>query len=213
MYYYIAIGIIVLGIVWTVGSYLVMCTIEELSYTVVAKKDGYEIRSYAPYIKAEVRVTGSYDEATSQGFRIIADYIFGNNTTQARIAMTTPVLEETKTPQSEKIAMTTPVLEVAGDSDTHTIAFVLPSSYTLETLPTPNNPAISLVPMSARTVAALRFTWYPSAVRVTHKKELLRSYLERDGLLISGTIETARYNPPLSMPLILRNEILIPVSM
>lgn len=212
MYYYIF-GALVIGMtIWTIGSYAVVWTIEEPTYTVLEKKDGYEIRQYAPYIKAEAEVTGTYAEATNQGFRIIADYIFGNNIRKESISMTTPVLESPQIPEAEKIAMTVPVLESNTESATRTIAFVLPSKYTLETLPTPNNPAVKLTPVPARKVAVLRFTWYMTETRIAHKKYQLGEMLARDGKVIVSEFETARYNPPLSMPLTLRNEIIIPIE-
>lgn len=210
MYYYI-LGALVGGVaLWAIGSYLVIARIEEPAYTVVEKKDGYEIRQYQPYIMAKTTVTGNYAEATNKGFRIIADYIFGNNTKKESIAMTTPVLESEAT--SEKIAMTTPVLESAGANNERTIAFVLPSKYTMETLPAPNNNAVTFTEVPARKVAALRFTWYANESRMETKKELLKSHLKRDSVIASGAAETARYNPPLSMPLLLRNEVLIPIE-
>lgn len=212
MYYYI-LGAVCIGLViWTIGSYAIIWNIEEPAYTVKEKRNGYEIREYAPYIKAEADVTGTYQEATSQGFLIIADYIFGNNTKKESISMTTPVLESPTERGSEKIAMTTPVLESGGDSATRTIAFVLPSKYTMENLPTPNNPAVTLTPVPTRTVAVLRYSWYPTETRTENKKAELVSFLTRDNVTITGAIETARYNPPLSMPLTLRNEIIIPIE-
>ncbi len=210
MYYYIFGGVGVALLLWALGSYLVIKNIEEPAYKVLEKKDGYEIREYAPYILAQTTVTGSYDEATNKGFRIIADYIFGNNTKKESIAMTTPVLE--KDAVSEKIAMTTPVLETESENNERTIAFVLPSKYTLETLPTPNNNAVVFVEVPARKVAALTFTWYATENRMQAKKESLKSFLERDSMTTLGKVETARYNPPLSMPLMLRNEVLIEVQ-
>ena len=210
MYYYILGGLFGGVALWAIGSYLVIARIEEPAYTVVEKKDGYEIRQYQPYIMAKTTVTGNYAEATNKGFRIIADYIFGNNTKKESIAMTTPVLESEAT--SEKIAMTTPVLESAGANDERTIAFVLPSKYAMDTLPAPNNNAVTFMEVPARKVAALRFTWYASESRMETKKELLKSYLLRDSLTASDAAETARYNPPLSMPLLLRNEVLIPIE-
>lgn len=212
MYYYI-LGAVIIGlIIWIIGSYAVVWTIEEPAFTVLEKKDGYEIREYAPYIMAATTVTGDYDRATNQGFRIIADYIFGNNTKRESIAMTTPVLESPTEDMSEKIAMTVPVIESASTNTTRTIAFVVPSKYTLDTLPLPNNEAVKLIAMPARKVAALRYTWYPTATRTETKKAELIKYLTRDGKIVAGAIETARYNPPLSMPLTLRNEILIPID-
>ncbi|MFM2374082.1 MAG: hypothetical protein RLZZ234_77 [Candidatus Parcubacteria bacterium] len=211
MYYYIFGSLVAALLLWALGSYLVIRTIEEPAYTVLEKKDGYEIREYAPYILAKATVTGSYDEATGKGFRIIADYIFGNNTKKESIAMTTPVLESGAA-SSEKIAMTTPVLEAVGENNERTIAFVLPSAYTLETLPAPNNTAVTFEAVPARKVAALAFTWYPTESRMEAKKALLMSALNRDGKIVTGTLQTARYNPPLSMPLVLRNEVLVEVE-
>lgn len=212
MYYYFLGFLLIAVLLWVVGSYTVIWSIEKPSYTVSEKKDGYEIRKYAPYIKAETVVTGTYDEATNKGFRIIADYIFGNNVRKESISMTSPVLESPEALQPEKIAMTAPVLETTSENATRTIAFILPSKYTLDTLPQPNNLAVTLTEVPDRTMAALSFTWYPIATRVAAKKELLKTYLLRDGNVIAGEIETARYNPPLSMPLTLRNEILIPIK-
>ncbi len=122
--------------------------------------------------------------------------------------MTTPVIEKS----SQKIAMTTPVINTLENDTTRTISFVLPSKYTLETLPQPNNSKVSLTQVDGRKVAALSFTWYPSENRIATKKQTLVDLLENDNQTINGDIQVARYNPPLSMPLILRNEILIPIE-
>jgi hypothetical protein len=212
MYYYFfgTIGVILL--VWVAGSYAVVWSIEEPAYTVGEQKNGYEIRNYRPYIIAETIVSGNYDSATNKGFQIIADYIFGNNIKKESISMTTPVLESGAGGTSEQIAMTIPVVETVLGNTSRRIAFVLPSKYTLDTLPLPNNPAVKFTEVPARRVAVLRFTWYPTSARVERKKELLKNFLVRDKQEIVGEVETARYNPPLSMPLLLRSEILIPIK-
>jgi len=207
--YYFALAVIVLLGIWAAGSYLVIRNIEEPKFTLIESKTGYDIREYGSYLTAETDVTGNYSDATSKGFRIIADYIFGNNTSRSSIAMTAPVLERTS---SEKIAMTVPVIDTEIDASTRTISFVLPSEYTLETLPLPNNPQVKITQVPPRKVAALTFTWYPTANRVEEKKNELLSLLAKDGLEVAGEIQVARYNPPLSMPLMLRNEIIIAVK-
>ncbi|MFT7644480.1 MAG: hypothetical protein ACI9BF_000124 [Candidatus Paceibacteria bacterium] len=209
MYYYVLGAFFALLFIWTIGSYLVIRNIEEPKFTVVESTDGYDVREYLPYIVAETDVTGDYGDATSKGFGIIADYIFGNNTSLSSIAMTAPVLEN-KT--SEKIAMTVPVIDTVKDENSRTISFVLPSEYTLETLPMPNNPQVTITQVNSRKVAALSFSWYPTAKRVELKKKELQALLEKDGLEINGEIQVARYNPPLSMPFMLRNEIIIPIK-
>ena len=208
MYYYLAIGLVTLLGIWTVGSYLVIKNLEEPLYIVLEKRKGYEIRQYNPYIIAETQVTGSYSEALTEGFRVIADYIFGNNTSKTSIAMTAPVLEN----KSESIAMTVPVINTLENAQTRTISFVLPSKYTLETLPVPNNSKVLLTEVPARTVASLRFNWYATENRVAKKQALLEELIAKNGLTVNGAVQVAQYNPPFSMPLIRRNEIIIPVS-
>ncbi len=209
MYYYFGLAFIALLVIWAVGSYLAIRNIEEPKFTLVESKTDYDIREYGSYIIAETEVTGNYSDATSKGFVIIADYIFGNNTSRSSISMTAPVLESKS---SEKIAMTVPVIDTERDGGTRTISFVLPSEYTLETLPMPNNPQVKITQVPPRKVAALSFTWYPTAKRVEEKKNELLSLLAKDGLEVDGEIQVARYNPPLSMPLMLRNEIIIAVK-
>jgi len=205
--YYIIFGLITALALWTLGSYLAVRNLEEPSYTVIEQFDGYEIRQYSPYIVAETQVDGNYERALNQGFRQIADYIFGNNTTKESIAMTTPVLEQ----RSEKIAMTVPVATSLEESSERTVSFVLPSKYTLDTLPTPNNDLVTLREVPAQTLAALRFNWYATERRVASKQAELESLLDQDGFVRTGAAQVAQYNPPLSMPLTRRNEILIPI--
>lgn len=75
---YLTISLIIIGALalWSLGSWLVVRNIEEPSYTVVERRDGYELRDYAPYIVAEVEVSGTRDQSMNQGFRLLADYIF-----------------------------------------------------------------------------------------------------------------------------------------
>ena len=109
--------------------------IEEPKYTVIEKSGEFELRAYSAKIVAETLVPGSMDKASSAGFRLIADYIFGNNTTRTgdneKISMTAPVTME---PSSEKISMTAPVsMEQTGGQ--WRVHFVMPGRYTLETFP------------------------------------------------------------------------------
>jgi SOUL heme-binding protein len=174
--------ILIALIIWIIGTLFVIRGIEEPSYTVVEKRDGYEIREYASYIVAEVEVEGDMREALSRGFRQLAGYIFGANTTRSSIAMTAPVMDTTRA--SESIAMTAPVMDTLSSSGKHIVAFTMPSSYTLENLPKPDNANIRcrLVEKSQR--AVLRYTWYATEVRVDEKKKLLTELLTRDGYVM-----------------------------
>lgn len=207
----IIIVIVVILLIWTIGSWMTIRNLEEPAHSVISKEDGYEIRMYEPYIIAETTVDGSYDEALNQGFRNIADYIFGNNTRSEKVAMTAPVIESDNQDLSEKIAMTVPVLNEENPDSKRVISFVMPSKYTLETLPKPNTDYVTLKEIPARKVAVLQFTWYASEKRVEKKKNILAQKLTDADIEIASNFSSAYYNPPLSMPLLLRNEILVEI--
>lgn len=199
---------------WIGVGYVSVAGIEMPKYSVTETRDGYEIRDYAPVIVAEVTVEGPQDDALNRGFRKIADYIFGNNTKRSeggseKIAMTAPVLEQAAS--SEKIAMTAPVLE-QGEGGKHVVSFVMPSSYTLETLPKPNNPEVTIREVPKRKYAVMRFSGYAPEKKSRAKKEQLLEYVERDGLEVAGEPILAQYNPPWTPPFMRRNEILLQIK-
>ena len=102
-----------------------MSDVEKPKYQVTSLADSIELRSYDPMIVAAVQVNGKRKEAIGEGFRILADYIFGNNTLEQNISMTAPVQQQKK-------------------SNFWTISFVMPKMYTLKTIPKPNNKAVIL---------------------------------------------------------------------
>jgi SOUL heme-binding protein. len=205
--YIIILVIVAILFVWTAISYFLNRSVKTPEYTVIEKSKGYEIRLYKPYLTAQVEVSGTYDEAINQGFSILADYIFGNNTKQTGIAMTAPVTEA----ESEKIAMTAPVVET-GDNKKRIISFVMPFEYTLETLPKPNNPEVKIVPQNARKVAVLSFSWFRNALRIAGKKQELSKLLEQDSIKPKGSPEYAGYNAPFTAPWLNRNEVMIEIE-
>ena len=106
--------------------------VEQPKYQVVESSGDIEIRDYPPMIVAEAEVSGDRRDAIGKGFRFIADYIFGNNTTAQKVPMTAPVTQQ----GSEKIAMTAPVTQ-QGDGNTWRVRFIMPSSYTMRRCPSP----------------------------------------------------------------------------
>ena len=64
--------------------------VEEPAYKVEATYENFEVRVYAPRIVAQTTVKGSSRDASSRGFRVLANYIFGNNRAQTSSAMTAP---------------------------------------------------------------------------------------------------------------------------
>ena len=201
--------IIIWILIWIIGSYLTVASIEEPNYEVLEKGKGYEIRQYDSYIVAETEINGSGQQVLNQGFRILAGYIFGWNTSKASIAMTTPVNDIQK---NEKIAMTTPVNDITTWDNIHLVQFTMPSSYTLETLPIPNDNRVKLREIKPQKKAVLRYTLWATESVVEKNKQKLAKLLTRDGIDFEAEMVSAQYNPPLSFPLMRRNEILVEIK-
>lgn len=210
MYILIALGIVL--IIWFLYSWLSVRNIEEPKYSVVSKADGYEIRQYSSYILAETVISSAIDrdDAVRKGFPVVAGYIFGDNTKKDKIAMTAPV--NTEKTNSEKIAMTVPVNTEQAEKGSYKVSFVLPSEYTMDTLPTPNDSRVRLVEVPSRKVAVKRFTWIVNETRLRKNEESLLASLKRDGVVPVGAVNVARYNPPWTLPFMLRNEVQVDVK-
>lgn len=180
-----------------------MAQIEEPAFTLVEKSDNFELRDYAPFTVAEITIEGDRDSAVNAGFRALAGYIFGGNTSKQSIAMTAPV---TQAP-SEKIAMTAPVMQSAAGSG-WVIRFAMPSSYRINTLPTPNDARITFRTIPARRVAVLKFSGLWSDKNLTKHREDLAELLQEKKLKPKGAANFAFYDPPWIPFFWRRNEIL-----
>ena len=180
----------------------------EPSFTVQRRVHGVEIRRYGPRIAAETTIDADEEKARSEGFRRLAGYIFGGNTTKSKIAMTAPVAQQ----QSEKIAMTAPVAAARDDRGQWVIRFFTPAEYTMDTLPTPNDDRVRLVDIPAETVAVLRYSGIASPAAVaTHTEELLTT-LRDNGFEPKGEQFSWFYDPPWTIPFRRRNEVVVGVE-
>ena len=208
---YIIIALIAIITFWSVWGFF-GSRVEQTDYTVVKKMNGYEIREYPAHIVAQTTVKGSYGESMGSGFSIVAGYIFGGNTKKESIAMTAPVVAEKGEVKkvSENIAMTAPVV-ATKEGDSQTISFGMPRSYTLETLPIPNDSRVKIVMIPAKKYAVMQFSWYRSDARIKSMQEKLLSALTRDGVATEGSTAYAGYNAPWTPPWMNRNEVLVEV--
>ena len=182
--------------------------IEKAKYTVVEKEDDFEIRQYDPQIVAETFVEGDLEEVGNEGFRRLYAYISGENTRKQSISMTAPVRQESG---SEKIAMTAPVKQEKKDNQWR-ITFLMPSEYTLETLPEPNDARVVLTQEPGRLMAAVKYSGTWSEEGYEENKALLEDYIQKRGLTAAGEPVWARYDPPFMPWFLRRNEVLIPIE-
>lgn len=189
---------------------------EEPAFTVSQKEGDFEVRSYPTLVAAQVSVSGTRDEASNAGFKLLAGYIFGGNTRKQSIAMTAPVVQAPSQAQggSEKIAMTAPVIQSAapGQAGAWTVRFIMPSSYTLDTLPTPNDAKVQLMQLPPARFAAVTFSGLAREEDVALRTAELNNYLTTHRLRAAGQPALARYNPPWTPWFMRRNEVLIPLE-
>jgi len=161
-------------------------------YEVTAKKGDFERRQYAPQIVAEVSVRGNRDKAIGRGFRVLADYIFGGNVEEAKVAMTTPVAQR------------------AVDDDDQglwVVSFKMPRSFTLDTLPKPQSAAIRLRETSPEDQVVVRFSGRWTEQTLTQKALELRAFAAAHGLQTTGEPRYYFYDDPFTLPWNRRNEV------
>jgi len=193
--------------------------IEEPAFKSIVKTGTFEVRQYAPILIAETIVEGDMDEASNKGFRKIADYIFGNNRASqtgnaAKIAMTAPVTVE---PQSEKIAMTAPVTVSAnaasmGDAKQWRVHFVMPSQYNINNIPQPNNPDVKLKEVPGKYFAVNNYSGFNTMGKIQSKTDELLAWLQQKNFKTLGAPQLSRYDPPWTLPMFRRNEIMIEIQ-
>ena len=185
---------------------------ETPKYKILQQDGDFEVRQYEPRIVAEVSVDGEMDTATREGFRILAGDIFGDNHNA------TPQQVTVSAEAPSKIAMTAPVsIEPLEASSSFTTArawrveFTMPSQYTMTTLPKPNNPAIRIREIPSRSYTAVRYSGMNTDQRINDETRRLLDWTKAQNLSVSGVPELARYNPPWTLPIFRRNEILLPL--
>ena len=184
--------------------------LEEPSYRVEEAQGAFEVRTYAPHVVAAVEVEGERGEALKRGFRLLAGYIFGNNRSRAKVEMTAPVAQAA---QPEKLQMTAPVTGQPLEGGRWKVTFLMPSQYTLETLPVPNDGRVHHEQVPARRVAALKFSGWATDGNVARHLSELQEALSKRGLRPSGEPVLAQYDPPWALPFWRRNEWLVELAL
>jgi hypothetical protein len=184
--------------------------VETPKYEVLLHDGPFELRRYAGFLTASVRVTaGDYGRAMNAGFRPLADYIFGNNHASDRISMTAPVTAGRASCQ--KIPMTAPVTAQQSE-DEYVVSFTMPSGYSADNLPRPNNAAVSIESVGAHLAAVARFGGYFSGTKASQAQAKLESWIGEQGLTAVGEPIVAQYDPPWKPGFARRNEIMVVVD-
>ena len=164
---------------------------EHAKYEVIQKSTSIEIRDYNSIIIAQVEIPlKDRKAALSEGFRLIADYIFGNNITKEKIAMTVPVMQQE--------------IENAWQ-----IRFLMPSEYDMNALPKPSNQKVNILSLDKKRFAVISFLGLASDINISQNTEKLREFIKLNKLKSKKTPIYAFFNPPWTLPFLRHNEIMI----
>ncbi|MEO9079298.1 MAG: heme-binding protein [Rhodanobacter sp.] len=191
----------------TLGS--VAMAVETATYKEVLREGAFELRDYPALVIAEVTVDGDQKEAANKGFRLLAGYIFGANKKRQSIAMTAPVAQQAV---SEKIAMTAPVAQTQNATGTWVVRFTMPSTWTLQTLPVPDDSTITLRNTEPARFAVLQFSGLAQPSDVETKSSELLTLVKSHDLHAIGPVSLAQYNPPWTLWFMRRNEVMVEVE-
>lgn len=165
---------------------------EEQKYRVVKSEKEFEIRFYPAATLATVYSSAkSYKELSGFGFRKLAGYIYGDNSTGKKISMTSPVHMNINNSQSS-------------------MSFVMPSSYTAEKLPAPDDKDVKIETSPDEYVAAIKFGGYASDEDILIYPGKLKKLLDAKGISYYGDFRYLGYDPPFK-PFGRRNEIIVSV--
>ena len=181
--------------------------VETPDYEVLRSADGVELRSYPEQLVARVRVEAeTAEEASEKGFAPLADFIFGANEPGEEIAMTAPV---TSAPVVEEgggapeggdgteIAMTAPVTSrPSEEAGTWTVEFVMPRTWTLDTLPAPVNEAVQPMTIPPQTIVVAGWMGEETQEAIAQAEAAVSAFIEAEDLTPAGPFAVAGYSGP-----------------
>jgi len=166
---------------------------EEQKYTVVLKEKDFEIRFYPSATVATINSQAkTYKELSGPGFRKLAGFIFGGNETNTSISMTSPV-------------------HMDINDSVSSMSFVMPSGYTVENLPKPNDSNVKIQKTQDEYVAVIRFDGFASDKDLMFYSEKLLDILKEKGITSYGNARFLGYNPPFQL-VNRRNEVIVSVN-
>lgn len=165
---------------------------EKQSYKVLRSFEDFEVREYAPAVYYKVKMDNeSYRKGANSGFRTLADYIFGGNENNERIAMTSPVTTD------------------LGEDPV--MKFAAPRAYERSSLPRPNNEAVQFEEAESKVVAAIRFGGRANDKMIEDHRQKLVEALAREGIAHKGKFSFLGYNPPYEL-INRRNEVIVELA-
>jgi effector-binding domain-containing protein len=169
--------------------------VETAEYKVIKQNGEFEIRRYEKMIIVET------ESSRGSSFNKLFQYISGANKSKTKIDMTSPVIS------SEKIPMTSPVIDFSNS-----MAFVVPSKYSIETVPVPTDRSMMIRELPERYVATIRFKGFAWRDKVEKQTNKLLKWLLEENIQTLGEPFLMQYNPPFIPGFLRRNEVGVAIS-
>ena len=160
------------------------------NYTVIRKIDNIEIRQYKSSIYASY--TPKNEKERNNSFKKVASFIFGNNTSNEKISMTSPV--------------------VIKMHNNYEMAFLMPRKYNLENLPIPANKEINIYTEPGALKACIKYSGYTNNSIENKKINELKKTLLKYNYKHESDFEVLVYNSPFDF-INRRNEITVTIKM
>ena len=93
------------------------------------------------------------------------------------------------------------------------MSFVMPSKYSMDSLPVPNNNRVRLKEILTKKFVVIEFSGTNSSENVTKHENQLMNYIEANQIKIIGSPKYAFYNAPWTLPFLRRNEVMTEINL
>ena len=179
--------ITILILIFLLGTNATMA-IEEVKFDIVHKTKIYEIRKYSERLVAQ-----AINDKNSSTFRNLLNYLAGASNSSKEIEITTPVTQ-------------------TKNNNIYFMQFYLPSTFNKKTIPVPSNPDVKILLMKEGYFAVIKYSGRSSDKNFMKYSKILYDKLIEDRITINGFAIKATYNPPWTLPLFRRNEVMFNIK-
>lgn len=198
MMYLAAIAVLSLAVtaVWNLTA---RANDESAEYRVIQSEGNIEIREYP-----DLMLAATDSNVNAQGrdgsFMRLFRYISGNNESNQKIAMTTPVFMESEH------------TEEGNNGANASMGFVMPPEIVVNGVPEPKSAGVKIRKRPGGRFAAIRFSGRMNAKSAKKQEAILRQWLAGQGMEAEPSSETAGYDPPFTPGPMRRNEVLVRIK-
>lgn len=178
-------------IAWQVYSAYSNKKFENINQKLIGSINNVNFETNSQYTLASVKMDGKSLNNAKGKFSVLANYIFGGNSDNKQIAMTSPV--------------------IYNMSNYATFSFIMPDNYEVSNLPSPNSKEISFKTKKNQCIASIAFGGFVNNENCNENYLKLLEVLKTNDISHSNDYMLAVYNSPYQI-INRKNEIWIEVN-